>query len=358
MEPTVDPGQAAPGERPVTATPGSATMADVAKLARVSPATVSRALRGHPSVTEDTRRRVLDAAERLHYAVSPAASRLATGRTGTIAVLVPRLPQWFYATVVAGAGPSIHDAGLDLLLYELSDAAVRRRFFARMPLRRRVDGVIALGMYMDEVETEALHRLHVPVATVGEREVAGWWNVRIDDVDGAAKAVRHLVRLGHQRIGMISSFSPEGYAFRTPIDRRAGYRQVLTAAGVRYAPELEFSAPFGMEGGGTAMAELLSGPEQPTAVFCESDEVAFGALRTLRRAGLRVPLDVSVIGFDDHDMADLLDLSTIAQPVREQGRTAAEMLLRSLTTPDAKPEHVVLPTRLVVRATTGRHATG
>jgi DNA-binding LacI/PurR family transcriptional regulator len=327
-------------------------MSDVAVRAGVSPATVSRALRGHTSVSALTRDRVLRAAAELRYVVSPAASGLVTGRTGTVGVVAPEMTRWYYARVVAGAGQILHDHGLDLLLHSLGDAAGRSLFFDRMPLSRRVDAILFLSIGLTPAEMERLRGLHVPMIFVGAG-VSGCWSARIDDVSGAAKAVSHLVNLGHRDIGLISSTARDGYNFTAPVDRAQGAEQAIAEAGIPWPSSLRVAAPWGVPGGAAAMAELLTAQPHPTAVFAESDELAFGALQTLRRAGVRVPDDVSVIGFDDHEMADLLDLTTVAQPVQELGAWAARLLIEAMERPDATPRSVVLPTRLVVRATTG-----
>lgn len=329
-----------------------ANMSDVAVRAGVSPATVSRALRGHASVSADTRERVLRAAADLRYVVSPAASGLSTGRTGTVGVVAPLLTRWYYAGIVAAAGQVLRDHGLDVLLHGLGDAAGRARFFERMPLSRRVDAILFLSIGLSPAETDLLRGMHVPLVFVGA-EIPGCWNVRIDDVGGAAKAVSHLINLGHRDIGLISSTVHDGFAFSAPIDRRRGRERAMRSAGIAWPIHLDAAVPWGIDGGAAAMAELLSAQPHPTAVFAESDELAFGALRTLRRAGVRVPADVSVIGFDDHEMADLLDLTTVAQPVQELGQCAARLLVEALDRPGKAPRSVVLPTRLVVRATTG-----
>jgi DNA-binding LacI/PurR family transcriptional regulator len=176
--------------------------------------------------------------------------------------------------------------------------------------------------------------------------------VRIDDVAGGRTAVQHLVNLGHERIALISGTPGDPMGFTSQFDRRRGYRETLRSAGLEVDPSLDVPGDFTVEGGEMAMARLLSLPRPPTAVFAESDEMAFGALRTLQRAGLSAPRDMSLIGFDDHLLADLMNLTTIAQPVREQGARAAEMLLEVLG--GHSGEHrVTLPTRLIVRGTTG-----
>ncbi len=329
-----------------------ATMSDVAFRAGVSPATVSRALRDQPSVSTATRDRVLHAAADLQYVVSPAASGLATGRTATVGVITPRVTQWYYSRVVAAAGQVLRDHGLDLLLYNLGDGAGRSRFFERMPLRRRVDAVLCLSGELSERECDALQRLQVPVVLVGS-DTEGFWSVRIDDVEGAVKAVSHLVNLGHREIGLISSTVEQGFPFTASNDRRRGYEFALSAAGIDPDPQWRAAAPWGLDGGASAMAELLCRQPHPTAVFAESDEVAFGALRTLRRAGIRIPAALSLVGFDDHEMADLLDLTTVAQPVPELGRSAASLLIAAIAAPNSRPRAISLPTRLVVRATAG-----
>lgn len=333
---------------------GHPDIADVARRAGVSPSTVSRTLRGARFVSPGTRAKVLDAAAALSYVASPAASRLASGRTATVGVVVPFITRWFFATVVAGAEAVLREAGLDLLLYALGDTAGRHRFFERLPVRRRVDGLLVLSMAMTVEERAALHSVGVPGVVVGQ-VVPGLSSVRIDDVAGAADATRHLTGLGHRDVAMISGAEGNPLGFTTPQDRRAGFRRAMAAAGRPVREDLVVTAPWGVEGGARAMATLLSADPRPTAVFAESDEMAFGALRTLRRAGVDVPGEVSVVGFDDHDLATVLDLTTMAQPVRQQGAEAARLLLDAVAGgAAAAPRDVVLPTRLVVRGSTRR----
>jgi LacI family repressor for deo operon, udp, cdd, tsx, nupC, and nupG len=330
----------------------SSSLEDVAQRVGVSPATVSRALRGLPRVSEETRARVLAAARELGYVISPSASRLASGRTHTVGVVVPYVNRWFFGQVIVGVEQVLRAAGYDLLLYNLSDEAGHLRFFADMPLRRRVDGVLVLSLPITRPEAEILRSLDLPIGLIGSfaHEFA---KVGIDDVAGATTAVRHLTNLGHRDIALISGGQHVPMHFTAPTDRRRAYVDVLASVGVAYDPELEADGGFTMAGGEQAMAQLLGRARRPTAVFAQSDEMAFGALRAIRRAGLRVPDDISMVGFDDHDMADLLDLTTIGQPVVEQGAICARLLLDWLASgePPTEPTRV-LPTRLVVRGST------
>ena len=148
-------------------------------------------------------------------------------------------------------------------------------------------------------------------------------SIRIDDIGGACTAVQHLINLGHERIAIISGDPNEPEHFTAELQRREGYRAALKAAGLPIEAELEAHGTFTIEGGDEATVQLLGRRSLPTAIYAECDEMAVGALRALRRVGLRVPADVSVVGFDDHPMAQYFDLTTIAQDVRDQGRQIA-----------------------------------
>ena len=324
---------------------------DVANHAQVSTATASRALRGLPSVTAETRARVQRAAAELDYVIPFNASSLASGRTNSVGIVVPFVSRWFFGTAIAGAETVLREAGLDLVVYGVPDEPSRERFFTEMPVRRRVDAVLVLCLPLTRWEADALLALRVPVVLVGST-ADGISSVRIDDVAAATRAVQHLVELGHHRIGLLGETDPPPHGFTTPGQRRNGYLHALAEAGIEPDPGLEAAGRFTAADGEAAMERLLARRNPPTAVFAMSDEMAFGALQALRRAQVGVPADVSVIGFDDHELAGALDLSTIAQPVFAQGERAAELLLDQLQR-QAPPADVVLPTELIRRGTTG-----
>jgi DNA-binding LacI/PurR family transcriptional regulator len=338
----------------VTRTPARqhVSITDVARRAGVSASTVSRSLRGNPHVSADTRARVLQAASDLAYVPSPAASRLASGRTGAIGVVVPFSTRWFFSEVIVGAESALRTAGYDLLLYNIGETVGRELFFAAMPLRRRVDAVLVVASSLDADERAALDALGVPVSFVGTRQ-GKHPGVGVDDEAGAASAVRHLLLLGHTDIAMISGEPDDPIGRETTAARQAGFTRALREAHLPERAGRIVTARWGVTGGMRAIEELLAGARLPTAVFAESDEMALGALQILRKAGLDVPGRLSVIGFDDHEMAPVGDLTTVSQPVREQGLRAATLLLAAL---DGQPQQgdpfVVLPTRLVVRGTT------
>ena len=328
---------------------------DVAASVGVSTATVSRALRGLPRVSDETRVRVLKAAAELDYVASPSAAGLATGQTRAVGVIVPFVTRWFYGSVIQGAEELLREAGYDLLLYNLGgDQAARDRVFRGHLLRKRVDAVLVLSLTPTDAEVASLARLDRPVAAVGAT-VNGWASVGIDDVATARIAMRHLIGLGHRRIGYVGGSLEEQLDFAAPLDRLTGYRDAMVEAALPIDPCWEVVGDFTVRGGLAATRLLLEADPRPTAVFAASDEMAVGAVHAVREAGLRVPEDVSVIGIDDHEMAEFFELTTVAQPVHEQGRLAATLLLQALDEGldgAAHPRAITVPTRLVVRRTT------
>jgi LacI family transcriptional regulator, repressor for deo operon, udp, cdd, tsx, nupC, and nupG len=267
-----------------------------------------------------------------------------------VGVVVPRITRWFFSTVVEAAETSLHEAGYDVLLFTLGGSEqARLKLLHTGALEQRVDGVILISMPLLAEDVAAVSRLALPGVTVSSgTPVPGWPSIRIDDVAAARGAVAHLVGLGHTRIARICGESADELAFTAHVDRRDGYRQGLLQAGITPDPALEVEGVLDLDGGAAATEELLARGVPFTAIFATCDEVAMGALTTLRRHGLRVPDDVSLIGIDDHDLAPAVGLTTVAQPAAEQGRIAVETLLA----PTAPESDVLLPTHLTVREST------
>lgn len=326
------------------------TMSDIARAAGVSMATASRALNNAAEVSPATRERVLRVAADLEYVVSPEASGLARRRTGRVGVILTHLSRWFYGEVLEGIEQVLRDAGLDLLIYVVRDAAERRRFFAELPARRKVDAVVVVGMPVSPEERARLALLDVDVVAAGG-QVADYPFVSIDDELAGQQAMDHLLFLGHRRIAMIDAVDPNEEEWPIELRSRA-YVRALERVGLDLEHELFVRTPWGPKGGATGMEQLLSLTVPPTAVLVHSDEMAFGALATLRRAGVRVPQDISVIGIDGHPVGEQLDLTTVSQDARLQGRLAARAVTSLLAgrTPSAAE---LVPTRLVPRGSTG-----
>jgi LacI family repressor for deo operon, udp, cdd, tsx, nupC, and nupG len=330
------------------------TIRDVADAAGVSAATVSRALRGLSNVEPATRDRIVAIAREMNFSVSPAASRLATGRTGTIGIVTPFVDSWYFSQIFAGVEEVLKPFDVDLLLHTTQPRDPSGLPGAHVRMRRRVDGALVIGLAADSDELTAMSAMDMPVVLLGSRS-PGMASVSIDDRLGARIAVSHLAELGHERIALISGrrlpavFLPEN-------DRLAGYLDVLSARQLPADKSLREIGLFTAPGGEHAMDALLSRRRPPTAVFCMSDEMAYGALRAIARAGLAVggnkaAGEIAVIGFDNHDLSGLFDLSTVGQPVRELGRSAAQLLM-SHVVGSPTTEVRIVPTDLHVRGST------
>lgn len=329
---------------------------EVAKLAGVSTATVSRALSGRGHVSAAAKEKVEQAAATLGYVVSSNASSLASGRTRNVGVVIPFLNRWFFSSVLEGAQQALLRRGYDLTLYNLSgDGAERRSVFEHFLLRKRVDAVIAVSLELTEPEVRRLHELGKPLVGVGG-PIPGVRTLTIDDAAVARLATEHLLGLGHRRIAHIGGDLEFDVDFHLPTNRRLGYEAALRDAGIEPDPRLFAPADFTIRGGYHAAKQLLGAPhDRPSAVFAASDEMAVGTILAARDLGLQVPRDVSVVGIDDHDLAEFFGLSTVAQFPRGQGERAVEVLMEQLE-PGARPEpaEIPLPYELRVRSSTAR----
>lgn len=328
-----------------------ATIDDVARAAGVSTATVSRALNNHPYVATATRQRVMEAAARLRYIANPNAARLASGTTRTVGIVAPVLTSWYTSEVVAGMEEVCAEQGFDLLISTADPAAVERMMSGEARFRQRVDGMVLVDVMVREAGAERLARADVPVVVLGEA-LGAVESVSVDNVAGASMAVQHLIDLGHRHIGVIGGVSNAPGASDVPNDRLAGVLRTLGANGLELPPSHLVDGGFEIEGGRTAMHALLDLANPPTGVFAMSDEMGFGAVQALRERGLVPGTDVSVIGFDDHPVADAVGLSTIRQPVRAIGRCGAEMLFR-LVAGETRGGHRQMQVTLVQRTSTG-----
>ncbi|MEQ7008511.1 LacI family DNA-binding transcriptional regulator [Actinopolymorpha sp. B17G11] len=326
-------------------------MKDLAREAGVSVASVSRALSDAPGVSSSTRRRIKELAASMSYTVSPDASRLKRGSRNRVAVVVRDIAHWAYSSMLQGIMGSLRNADLDVLLYQVRTEQERRRFFEQLPARRQVDAVIVIAFPISDEERQCLELMDAAVVIAGGR-LGDYPSVHIDDVAAAQQATNHLILAGHERIGMINAGGDWSLPYSQPADRLHGFTTAMEAAGLSVIPELIVEAPWGRTGGAEGMNRLLSIAPPPTAVFAFSDEVAIGALRSLRRAAVTVPSGMSVVGIDDHPMAELSDLTTVHQAAEGQGARAGQLLLDILGDNAAPGTQITTPTHLVVRGTT------
>ena len=322
---------------------------EIAKRAGVSPATVSRALRGLQHVNERTRKKIIDAAQTLDYPIRPdLLPRDEGSKTNTIGVIAPFISRWYFSQTLAGIEQALREAGIDLLLYNFAQVDARQRVFQQKKLVGKVDGLIVISLPPTEKEFQSILGLGIPLALVGVSDPRSS-SVSVDDVAGAEIAVQHLVDMGHREIAIMAGQMEASFNFTVSSQRRQGFMNVLKRNNIEFNQRFELIADFDSKTSELAMDDFLSQKKLPTAIFCESDEMAFGVIKSIRKKGLRVPEDFSVIGYDDHDFASVLGLTTVAQPAQFLGQLAASMILGKIEKPDSSNSQMKVPTSLVVR---------
>ncbi|MBE3597286.1 MAG: LacI family DNA-binding transcriptional regulator [Limnochordaceae bacterium] len=317
------------------------TLRDVAAYVGLSVAAVSRALNGHPDVSEATRRRILRAARRLGYQPNAAAKTLVTRRSHLIGVyFLPgatpsRFSEPFVSQVVDGLLEGLSRAGYDLLFFGAGTADGAPSFL-ELASRREVDGAVFLGLRTDDPRWEELRRFPIPSVSLdvpipASRAVC----VGSDHLQGSAAVAEHLLSLGHTAIAMINGHTAAPVSW----ERLTGFSARLQQVGVHLRPEWVVSGDFTEEGGYQAARRLLSSAVRPTAIFAASDLMALGALRAARELGVRVPEELSIAGYDDIDDAAraVPALTTVHQDRRAIGMTAASAAVQLIEAPDHPP---------------------
>jgi len=338
----------------------TATIYDLAREAGVGIATVSRCLNNHPAVARDTRRRVLAIARRLHYQPHANAQRLASSRTNTFAAIIPFFTNYFFVQILQGIQDRALELGLDIVLHGVTEPTHADEALARSLQRGRVDGVLYFSMPIPETYAPRIRQRRLPIVLVDGYHP--WFDsIHVENRRGAFLATEHLLGLGHRHVALISG-RPSA---RPSLERLAGYRDALRAHGIPFdrsrvfVPHSTRLDGFAEEAGRETMRQLLQsrrGGDPITAVLVASDIQAIGALEEAHRAGIRVPEDLAMLGFDDIDLARHLGLSTMRQPLLEMGVLALNQLHRRISDPTLPPSVVSFVPELVVRRTCGGRA--
>jgi LacI family transcriptional regulator len=309
-----------------------------------------------PTVAKETRERVLAAVRELAYEPNTLARGLVTKRTRTIGVLVYDIANPYYAQLVRGMEDAAFSQGYDIIIGNSDADAVKDDSYLRVFSRRRVDGILATIADPSKGDLQKWTGATCPVVFLDKffsSENCSY--VTVNNREAAAAAVRHLLDLGHRRIGIVTASLTASDSVK---ERIAGYREALESAGVRYEDSLMgHSERQSEEGGYQGTRELLASAERPTAIFCINDAIAIGAMRAIYGAGLEIPRDISVVGFDDVPIAALLrvPLTTIAQPIRQMGTTALQLLTDRIEGGPSYPHRrVILDAHLVVRQSTAQ----
>lgn len=328
------------------------TIKEVARLAGVSVATVSRALNETGPVRDDTRERIREIAQRLRYVPHGAARSLITNRTSTVGVLLPDLYGEFFSEVIRGIDQTAKRSGYHLLVSSShSDRAELEAAFRAM--HGRVDGLVVMTPDIDAETLESNLPPTLPVVLLNCRvDGQAYDSITVDNYGGAYAVVRHLIELGHRRIALIGG-EPRN---QDASERLRGYREAMEILGGAWAPEIEFAGNFMERSGYAAAQRILALEPRPTAVFASNDSMAIGALSALGEAGVRVPADIAVVGFDDIPIARFITpaLTSVHVPISELGARGTERLLDAFRAGDSRARrHETLPAHLIVRTSCG-----
>lgn len=330
------------------------TIRDVAKLAGVGVGTVSRVLNESPDVSEPTRQKVLAAIAELDFSPSAVARRLSLRKTLTIGVIAPFFTRPAFVERLRGIEKVIAQSNYDLILFNVETPERRDAYFRDVPRRDRVDGLLVISLSPDDTTAERFIRSQVPTVLVDAYHPALNCIV-VDNIAGARQAVQHLIDLGHRRIGFISDaienpFNP--FRFSHIYDRYLGYKEALAAAALPFRPTYHKQGIHGRRTARQLALDLLSQPEPPTAIFAYSDTQALGVMDAAQDLNLNIPQDLSIIGFDDIEVAEYAGLTTIRQNLTDSGLRSANLILDLIAANPSSTQQVTLPTELIIRQTT------
>lgn len=327
---------------------------DVAKLAKVSIATVSRAFNNKPDVSEKTKKKIFEIAKQIGYKPSIPARTLTKRKTNTLGLIVPDISNPYYGEVVRGIEDTCHIYDYNVILCNADNRREKEFQYIDILKNRWVDGIIFHSDYFLKEHFEAFKSKNIPVVLAGRATEMDVAYVTIDNFKASYDAVNYLISLGHERIGIIHG--PLGCMKETidSVARLMGYKKALQDAGLALYDELCLEADFKAKGAFLAAKKMLAGRIKPTAIFAISDMMALGAINAIYDSGLNCPGDVSVIGFDNIDLCEVTRpaLTTIAQPMYEIGAMAARMLIKMIEnqkTGNIQPKKIILDHKLIIR---------
>lgn len=337
------------------------TIYEVAEKAGVGIGTVSRVLNDSPQITPATRAKVLKAIKQLNFQPHAMAQGLARRKTHTIGVIVPFFTGYFYVELLRGIQQALSENNFDLILYGVDDLQKKEASFKRVLQQRRVDGVLLLSMPITAPFVKEFKRRKLPLVLVDAFHPK-FDSITVNNEAGAYHAVRHLIEAGYRKIAIVNGH----WESKPAQERLAGYKRALAEAHLSMPAEYVLSSDgleqstatndgFSKETGYRATQQVLAlNGTRPEAIFAASDIQALGVITAMRERGLRIPEDLAVIGFDDIELAQLIGLSTMRQPIREMGKLAVDCLLTKLKgEAETTNVHHSFETELVVRETSG-----
>lgn len=322
---------------------------DVARLAGVSVATVSRALSNPEKVSPESLDKVHNAIAQVGYRPNMLARNFRSARAYAVVVLVPDIANPFYSLFIRALEDRAHQKGYAVLLGDTRGTPERELEYIRRVETRLADGIVQLRPSSEKSQNNI--PADVPCVNACGCEYTTGPAIRIDNRGAAKSMVNYLISLGHKRIGVISGLKDNPHA----IDRLEGYKEAIAEAGIPFEKDLIAEGDFTMWSGLNAAFQFCNMKNRPTAIFSMNDEMAIGAMQTLKNQGIRIPEDISVTGFDDIAYAKYSDpsLTTISQPAEEMGKMAMDMLLKVIEGEPLSQRECVLPTEFIIRKSTG-----
>ena len=328
------------------------TIYDVAKISGVSISTISRVLNAPNKVNSKTRERVMSAIDQVGFVPRAEARARAMQSTSRIGVLTPFFTAPSFVQRLRGIASALARTNYELVIYTVDSVDHLHAYIASIPIRQNLDGLIIISLAIDEKGAQRLHENHIDTVLI-EASDPHLNSICIDDLHGGMLAARHLIDKGHKHIGFLGDIEPpERYAIHPVKSRLAGFKRTLEDAGHSLPDRYIVRAPYTQAGLQEATNSLLSLPRPPTAIFAASDLQAAYIMKFARNMQLKVPEDLAIVGFDDIDLAELMDLTTIRQDLDGSGRLAVDILLSRMADPGRTLERVDLPLTLVDRETT------
>ncbi len=328
------------------------TIYDVAELSGVSISTISRVLNSPDKVNSETHKRVMQAIDRLGFVPKAEARARAMQHTGRIGVITPFFTAPSFVQRLRGVASVLSKSNYELVIYPVDSMGHLQGYISSIPLMRNIDGLIIMSLAIGDQDVQRLIDNGLGTALI-EYQHPQLNSIVINDFNGGELAAEHLVKKGHRTIGFLGDIEPpEKIAIHPVKSRLMGFQKTLNDAGVSLSKSNMRSAPYTQDESRQAAYELLSLPKRPTAIFAASDVQALVLMKVARQLNIKVPDDLAVIGFDDIDVAEHVDLTTIRQHLDESGRLAAEILLARISESQRPLQHINLPLNLIERQTT------
>ncbi len=329
------------------------TIQDVARHANVAVGTVSRVLNDSPGVKPATRQRVLEVIQQLDYSPNLIARSMTSRRTGSIGVIVPFFTRPFFSEVLRGVEVALTQARHEFILYNVQSNEQCVAYFRTLPKQHKVDGMLVLSLYPSDEDVANFQRAGMPVVLIDAFHPQ-LTSLVVNNAEGAFQAVMSLLEHGHRRIGFINGITEGNFHFNRANERYKGLQRAFSTMGMTHEDDLVVNVTWDRQGGRQAAMHLLTSPNRPTAIFATSDLQAIGVLEVARTLNLAVPADLSVIGFDGIELSEIMELSTVQQPMHHLGVLGAQKLIELIDTHEpltAQPELIHLQPNLLLRRT-------